>query len=95
MKGRAISSNRFQPKEVAVNSITPVIRKACMIAKLALGRFSDDERQRIGVQPVPVAVGDSTHRGGVIAKLLPSRVDLKAGNFLHCVGGRERIVSAF
>src|SRR5215213_1231566 len=49
---------------------------------LALARFSEAERQRIGVHTCPGSDRDSTHSGEVdYAELLPSLFDLKAGNF--------------
>jgi 5-methyltetrahydropteroyltriglutamate--homocysteine methyltransferase len=49
---------------------------------MALSRFSDEERQRIGVHTCPGSDRDSTHSGDVdYAQLLPSLFELKAGNF--------------
>jgi 5-methyltetrahydropteroyltriglutamate--homocysteine methyltransferase len=57
---------------------------------LALGRFSDDECQRIGVHTCPGSDRDSTHSGGVdYAELLPSLFDLKAGNFFIALAGEK------
>ncbi len=49
---------------------------------LALARFSEAERKRIGVHTCPGADRDSTHSGEVdYAELLPSLFTLKVGNF--------------
>lgn len=49
---------------------------------LALSRFSDTERQRIGVHTCPGGDRDSTHSADVdYAELLPSLFELRAGNF--------------
>lgn len=55
---------------------------------LALGRFSDAERERIGVHTCPGADQDSTHSQDVdYADLLPSLFNLKAGNFYVALAG--------
>jgi 5-methyltetrahydropteroyltriglutamate--homocysteine methyltransferase len=57
---------------------------------LALERFSDDERQRIGVHTCPGSDLDSTHSGEVdYAELLPSLFELKAGNFYVALAGEK------
>lgn len=57
---------------------------------LALERFSDDERQRIGVHTCPGSDLDSTHSGDVdYAELLPSLFELKAGNFCVALAGEK------
>ncbi|MDB6027481.1 MAG: 5-methyltetrahydropteroyltriglutamate--homocysteine methyltransferase [Verrucomicrobiales bacterium] len=49
---------------------------------LALARFSDEERKRIGVHTCPGGDRDSTHSADVdYAELLPSLFELRAGNF--------------
>ncbi len=49
---------------------------------LALSRFSEEERQRIGVHTCPGGDRDSTHSADVdYAELLPSLFELRAGNF--------------
>ncbi len=49
---------------------------------LALSRFSDEERARIGIHTCPGGDRDSTHSADVdYAELLPSLFELKAGNF--------------
>ena len=55
---------------------------------LALSRFSDEERQRIGVHTCPGSDRDSTHSGDVdYAELLPSLFELRAGNFYVALAG--------
>jgi 5-methyltetrahydropteroyltriglutamate--homocysteine methyltransferase len=49
---------------------------------LALSRFTEEERQQIGVHTCPGSDRDSTHSAQVdYAELLPSLFELKAGNF--------------
>ena len=49
---------------------------------LALGRFTAEERKRIGVHTCPGADRDSTHSADVdYAELLPGLFELEAGNF--------------
>ncbi len=63
---------------------------------LALSRFSDEERRRIGVHTCPGGDIDSTHSADVdYAQLLPSLFELKAGNFYIALAGesdRERVL---
>jgi 5-methyltetrahydropteroyltriglutamate--homocysteine methyltransferase len=55
---------------------------------LALGRFSAEERARIGVHTCPGGDRDSTHSADVdYAELLPSLFQLKAGNFYIALAG--------
>ena len=55
---------------------------------LALARFSDEERARIGVHTCPGGDRDSTHSADVdYAELLPSLFQLKAGNFYIALAG--------
>ena len=55
---------------------------------LALSRFSDGERQRIGVHTCPGGDRDSTHSADVsYAELLPSLFQLKVGNFYIALAG--------
>ncbi|HTM56834.1 MAG TPA: cobalamin-independent methionine synthase II family protein [Candidatus Udaeobacter sp.] len=57
---------------------------------LALSRFSEAERRRIGVHTCPGSDCDSTHSGDVdYADFLPSLFQLKAGNFYIALA-RER-----
>jgi 5-methyltetrahydropteroyltriglutamate--homocysteine methyltransferase len=55
---------------------------------LALSRFSEAERRRIGVHTCPGSDRDSTHSAGVdYAELLPALFELKAGNFYVALAG--------
>jgi 5-methyltetrahydropteroyltriglutamate--homocysteine methyltransferase len=57
---------------------------------LALSRFSEDERKKIGVHTCPGSDRDSTHSGEVdYAELLPSLFELRAGNFYVALAGEE------
>ena len=57
---------------------------------LALSRFSDADRQRIGVHTCPGGDRDSTHSADVdYAELLPSLFELKAGNFYVALAGEK------
>jgi 5-methyltetrahydropteroyltriglutamate--homocysteine methyltransferase len=57
---------------------------------LALSRFSAEERRRIGVHTCPGSDRDSTHSADVdYAELLPSLLELKAGNFYIALAGEE------
>jgi 5-methyltetrahydropteroyltriglutamate--homocysteine methyltransferase len=63
---------------------------------MALSRFSAEDRQRIGVHTCPGSDRDSTHSGDVdYAELLPSLLQLKAGNFYIALAGepdRQRVL---
>ena len=55
---------------------------------LALGRFSAEDRKRIGVHTCPGGDRDSTHSADVdYAELLPSLFELRAGNFYVSLAG--------
>lgn len=55
---------------------------------LALSRFSAEDRGRIGVHTCPGGDCDSTHSGDVdYAELLPSLLELQAGNFYIALAG--------
>ena len=55
---------------------------------LALGRFSVEDRQRIGIHTCPGGDRDSTHSADVdYAELLPSLFQLNAGNFYVALAG--------
>src|ERR1700736_6624697 len=55
---------------------------------LALSRFTEEERRRIGVHTCPGSDRDSTHSGDVdYGELLPSLFELKAGNFYVALAG--------
>ena len=57
---------------------------------LALSRFSDADRQRIGVHTCPGSDRDSTHSADVdYADLLPSLFQLKVGNFYVALAGEK------
>jgi len=57
---------------------------------IALGRFSAEERRRIGVHTCPGADRDSTHSADVdYAELLPSLFELEAGNFYIALAGEK------
>jgi 5-methyltetrahydropteroyltriglutamate--homocysteine methyltransferase len=57
---------------------------------LALGRFSVEDRQRIGVHTCPGGDRDSTHSADVdYADLLPSLFRLKAGKFFVALAGES------
>jgi 5-methyltetrahydropteroyltriglutamate--homocysteine methyltransferase len=60
---------------------------------LALSRFSDEDRRRIGVHTCPGSDRDSTHSGDVdYAELLPSLFELTAGSFYVALAGeKERV----
>jgi 5-methyltetrahydropteroyltriglutamate--homocysteine methyltransferase len=62
---------------------------------LALRRFSEEERQRIGVHTCPGGDRDSTHSAEVdYAELLPSLFELEAGNFYIALAGEKDRVRA-
>jgi 5-methyltetrahydropteroyltriglutamate--homocysteine methyltransferase len=57
---------------------------------MALARFSDDDRKRIGVHTCPGSDRDSTHSGDAdYADLLPSLFQLQAGNFYVALAGEK------
>ncbi|MEP6610218.1 MAG: 5-methyltetrahydropteroyltriglutamate--homocysteine methyltransferase, partial [Burkholderiaceae bacterium] len=57
---------------------------------LALARFSDDERRRIGVHTCPGGDRDSTHSADVdYAELLPSLFELNVGSFFIALAGER------
>jgi 5-methyltetrahydropteroyltriglutamate--homocysteine methyltransferase len=57
---------------------------------LALSRFSEEERKKIGVHTCPGSDRDSTHSGDVdYAELLPSLFELQAGNFYIALAGEK------
>lgn len=57
---------------------------------LALSRFSDSERARIGIHTCPGSDRDSTHSSEVgYAALLPSLFQLRAGNFYIALAGER------
>jgi 5-methyltetrahydropteroyltriglutamate--homocysteine methyltransferase len=57
---------------------------------LALSRFSEADRQRIGIHTCPGGDRDSTHSADVdYEELLPSLFELKAGNFYVALAGEK------
>ena len=57
---------------------------------LALSRFSEAERARIGIHTCPGGDRDSTHSADVdYAELLPGLFELKAGNFYIALAGEK------
>ncbi|MDA8046255.1 MAG: cobalamin-independent methionine synthase II family protein [Actinomycetota bacterium] len=59
-----------------------LLRQFIDLNNRVLERFSDDDRQRIGIHTCPGGDQDSTHSGDVpYHELLPSLLELKAGNF--------------
>jgi 5-methyltetrahydropteroyltriglutamate--homocysteine methyltransferase len=57
---------------------------------LVLSRFTDEERERIGVHTCPGADCDSTHSADVdYSELLPSLFELRAGNFYIALAGEK------
>jgi 5-methyltetrahydropteroyltriglutamate--homocysteine methyltransferase len=63
---------------------------------LALGRFTSEERRKLGVHTCPGGDRDSTHSADVdYADLLPSLFQLRVGNFYIALAGepdRERVL---
>jgi 5-methyltetrahydropteroyltriglutamate--homocysteine methyltransferase len=56
----------------------------------ALARFTPEERQRLGVHTCPGADRDSTHSADVdYADLLPTLLELEAGNFYIALAGEQ------
>jgi 5-methyltetrahydropteroyltriglutamate--homocysteine methyltransferase len=65
-----------------------LLRSFIDLNNLALSRFTDEDRQRIGVHTCPGGDRDSTHSADVdYAELLPSLFHLKAGNFYIALAG--------
>jgi len=62
---------------------------------LALSRFSDEDRKRIGVHTCPGGDRDSTHSADVdYAELLPSLFELKVDNFYVALAGEKDRIRA-
>jgi 5-methyltetrahydropteroyltriglutamate--homocysteine methyltransferase len=58
---------------------------------LALSRFSEEDRQRLGVHTCPGGDRDSTHSADVdYSELLPSLFELKVGNFYVALAGEKK-----
>jgi 5-methyltetrahydropteroyltriglutamate--homocysteine methyltransferase len=67
-----------------------LLRSFIDLNNLALARFSDADRQRIGVHTCPGGDLDSTHSADVdYAELLPSLFELRAGNFYIALAGEK------
>ena len=65
-----------------------LLRSFIDLNNLALSRFTEEDRQRIGVHTCPGGDRDSTHSADVdYAELLPSLFHLKAGNFYIALAG--------
>jgi len=65
-----------------------LLRSFIDLNNLALARFSDEERQRIGVHTCPGGDRDSTHSADVdYAELLPALFQLKVDNFYIALAG--------
>jgi 5-methyltetrahydropteroyltriglutamate--homocysteine methyltransferase len=59
-----------------------LLRSFIELNNMLLERFSDEERQRIGIHTCPGADRGASHSAGVdYAELLPNLFELKAGNF--------------
>ena len=72
---------KIDPSGVLLNSFIE-------LNNLALSRFSEQERSRIGVHTCPGSDRDSTHSADVdYAELLPSLFELQAGNFYVALAG--------
>src|SRR6267154_5050522 len=57
---------------------------------LALSRFSEEDRKRLGVHTCPGSDRDSTHSGDVdYAELLPSLFELRVGSFYIALAGEK------
>lgn len=73
---------------IKIDPTGEVLNSFIYLNNLALERFSDEERPRIGVHTCPGGDCDSTHSGDVdYAELLPSLFELKAGNFYIALAG--------
>ena len=74
---------KLDPSGVLLNSFID-------LNNLALSRFSDEERKRIGIHTCPGGDRDSTHSADVdYAELLPILFQLKAGNFYVALAGER------
>ena len=67
-----------------------LLRSFIDLNNLALGRFAEEERARIGVHTCPGGDRDSTHSADVdYAELLPSLFQLNAGSFYVALAGER------
>jgi 5-methyltetrahydropteroyltriglutamate--homocysteine methyltransferase len=70
-------------------SVRRLVRSFIELNNVVLGRFSAEERARIGVHACPGSDRDSTHSADVeYASLLPTLLVLKAGNFYVQLAGK-------
>lgn len=61
-----------------------------VLINMAMARFDDDDRRRIGVHTCPGGDRDSTHSADVdYAELLPSLFELNVGNFYVALAGEK------
>lgn len=59
-----------------------LLKQFVALNNAVLGRFSDDERKKIGIHTCPGGDRDSTHSADIdYAELLPTLFEVKAGNF--------------
>ncbi|MGE3819330.1 MAG: 5-methyltetrahydropteroyltriglutamate--homocysteine methyltransferase [Isosphaeraceae bacterium] len=73
---------------IKIDSSGQLLHSFIDLNNLALARFSDEERGRIGVHTCPGSDRDSTHSGDVdYAELLPALFRLKAGIFYVALAG--------
>ncbi|HEV7280653.1 MAG TPA: cobalamin-independent methionine synthase II family protein [Pirellulaceae bacterium] len=87
---------------VKVDPSGDLLQRFIELNNLALSRFSEDERTRIGVHTCPGSDRDSKHSGDVdYAELLPSLFELRAGAFYIALAGEKepervlRIISEY
>jgi 5-methyltetrahydropteroyltriglutamate--homocysteine methyltransferase len=73
---------------VKVDSSGSLLNSFVELNNLALSRFSEVERRRIGIHTCPGSDRDSTHSAEVdYAELLPSLFQIRAGNFYIALAG--------
>src|SRR5207248_7119474 len=81
---------------VKIDTSGELLHRFIDLNNLALARFTDEERRRIGVHTCPGSDRDSTHSGDVdYADLLPSLFGLRVGNFYIALAGepeRDRVL---
>jgi 5-methyltetrahydropteroyltriglutamate--homocysteine methyltransferase len=81
---------------VKIDRTGELLHRFIDLNNLALARFSDADRRRIGVHTCPGGDRDSTHSADVdYAALLPSLFRLQAGNFYVALAGepdRQRVL---
>lgn len=75
---------------VKIDPTGELLHRFIDLNNLALARFSQEERKRIGVHTCPGSDRDSKHSGDVdYAELLPSLFGLMAGNFYVALAGED------